>query len=173
MKIRKTKKVVSVVISFIVLTNATFVYADDIKFVNRHTLNIVSKNIENDKVENINNNNNRKPKINVINNRYFVYYDDRNKYAIVETEEEDDDTNKDYILNMLNLSYNEYKNELKRGESLQSLLEKNNATTKYNSKKYDDYISILQNAVDNNAISKDEMDKLLSDYIKNIETLSV
>lgn len=165
MKNKTTRVMMSTVIAITILSNTILISTHEGQFLVDKTVNTI-QDIHKDE----NNRPDSKVRINLMNNRQFVYYDDKNKYEIKVSEENVDE---DYILKLLNMSYDEYKNELKRGESLQSLLEKNNVTKIYNDRKYLEYANILENAVKNNAISQDEMYKLLNDYIKNIEAIIV
>ncbi len=72
------------------------------------------------------------------------------------------------VLTLLNMNVADYKNQLKNGEELYSLLDKANAKPQYLDAAYLEYKQILENAVEGNAITSDEMQNLLSTYEKNI-----
>ncbi len=157
MKNKARKRVTSMVVAMLILSNSIFIYADEKKLIDHHGIADLT----------VNENDHCKPKIrlNLINNRQFVLYDNKNEFTIDDTENTDDnDKDADTTLSLLNMNYNEYKNELKKGESLQTLLEKNEVTKKYNEYKYNEYKEILKNAVKNKAITQEEMDKLVKDY---------
>ncbi len=157
MKNKRKKRVTSMVVAVLILSNSVFLYADEKTLLDHHSIADLT----------INENDDCKPriKINLINDRQFVLYNERNKLTIEDTDESDNkEDDSDYTLSLLNMGYSDYKTQLKNGESLQTLLKKNDVIEKYNENKYVEYENILKNAVKNNAITDEDMTKLLADF---------
>ncbi len=162
--IKKSVQVATgVLLSTILFSNGIFVYANDsavFEYINNIT--VCDKDI-------INNNNDKHIVImNILRPNQIIYNDDKNKYLKTEEEKDDDNNDNDNdTLGLLNMTMDEYREQLKNGENLQSLLEKNNVTEQFKSQMFENYENILETAVKNNSITKDEMYALLEKFEEN------
>lgn len=110
---------------------------------------------------------------------YSVISDKKNKLAIVvndDDEDKDDDSNEtddDILLALVDMNLSDYKQELKAGANLRTLLDENQVSDSFDNKVYNDYKNILQNAVNNGAISLDEMNSILNNYVNTLELINM
>ncbi len=121
----------------------------------------------------------------IISNCLFVYAKDFDTYEFVTYDESDNydklninsltlklnssavlknSGNENLVLSLLNMNIDQYKNELKNGEDLHSLLEKSNLKNDFLNSAYHEYKQILENAVQSGSITLSEMDTLLNNY---------
>lgn len=154
MKIRPTKTIASIALAAFITSNSLFVYAGDAT-VTSNTYEISANNDGKSKAV---------VKVNKINDDNYngVSVEVRSPYVFESGNFENDNSD---VLNLLNSTYDEYREQLQRGESLINMLHKRNSMNAYNMIKYMEYETILNNAVANNALSTNERSNLLSDYI--------
>lgn len=119
-------------------------------------------------------------KLNVIraSSAYSVVSDKKNKLTVIINDDEDNDdddsekTDDDILLSLVDMNLCEYKQELKAGANLRTLLEENQVADSFDNKGYNDYKNILQTAVNNGAISLDEMNHILNNYVDTLELIN-
>lgn len=154
MKIRPTKTLASFVLVSIITSNSLFIYANDIQA--SYNCEISLENNKNSSLIKLN-----RIQPNKTSKRQLPYVFNAKSF-------ESDDYE---VLHLLNTTYKGYKHQLQKGETLQSILEKNNSSDNYKVLKYIEYEQILQNAVTNNTLTQTEKDNLLCDYIKTLTVL--
>ncbi len=170
---KSTKLLASLLVSTIIISNTLFVYAND-NVVALHFLlcdNLIEK--DNDKNADFRD---YVVRVNFLRPQISVD-DDKNKYKVVSSKKEDhddteDEKDTDFTLNLLNMDLKQYKQELRNGEDLRSLLTKNEVTEEYDNNAFRIYKETLQKAVETNAITLEEMNKLLEQYIINTSVVN-
>lgn len=107
---------------------------------------------------------------------YYITNDKKDNTFIISDDSDDNDDDKkddsDFVLSLLEMNLKDYKSELKNGEDLRSLLEKNQITDAFDNHAYVEYKNILLNAVESGSISSSEMDNILENYVFAIERLN-
>ncbi len=169
---KSAKLIASLLVSTIIISNTLFVYANDnvvaFHFLLCDTLSDNDKEKDIDLGEYAVRASFLRPQLSID--------DDKNKYKVVSSKKEkddaEDDSDVDFTLNLLEMDLNQYKQELKNGEDLRSLLTKNEKTEEYDNKAFTIYKDILQKAVNTNAITQEEMSSLLEQYIINTSVVN-
>ncbi len=157
---KKTMKVItSVLVSTIIVSNCLFVYASEPVLSNSE----ISKNIVH---------------INRMNLSCLVSLTDEERLRkLLENLSEqnyEDKPDEDYVLSLLNIdNIKSYKQQLKDGNSLRSLLDEQQLSEEYDNTVFNNYKSILENAVAKNAITENEMLSLLQKQKQNMELLNL
>ncbi len=160
---KPAKIIASILVSTIIVSNSLFVYAND-NVVAVHFLlcDTIEKESDTDLRDYVVRANFVRPQISL--------NDDKNKYKVVvsDKEKKNDDDDLDFTLNLLNMDLKQYKQELRNGEDLRSLLVKHEVAEQYDNKAFATYKATLAKAVENNAITELEMNELLVKYIENV-----
>lgn len=154
MKIRPSKVVASIALAAFITSNSLFVYASD--FTNSNKCQICSEHTTPKsiiKISKINDNSD--------DNDNFISIEVKTPYVFKTDKFENDNYS---VLNLLNTTYSEYKQELKNGETLQDLIKRKQVTDSYNLIKYIEYEKILDNAVENNSLTSTEKIDLLNSF---------
>lgn len=150
---RTFKIITGVVLSTVLVSNTFFVYANS----------AVMLSIENEK--------NKLQKISSIDKNVAKATNDAIKTLELEIEQSVVETvpQEQYVLSLLNMNKEQYREELRNGENLRTLLEKNGVTDEFDQSALSSYKNALNVAVTNNAITIDEMNQLLTTYVDNMK----
>lgn len=150
---RTFKIITGVVLSTVLVSNTFFVYANS----------AVMLSIENEK--------NKLQKISSIDKNVAKATNDAIKTLELEIEQSVVETvpQEQYVLSLLNMDKEQYREELRNGENLRTLLEKNGVTDEFDQSALSSYKNALNVAVTNNAITIDEMNQLLTTYVDNMK----